>query len=72
MAGDDPRAVVPLCRAEHHREFDEGRLDLASYLEPHWRESIAWAVEAVGLFAALRRITGPKTLAEIAEKALVA
>jgi hypothetical protein len=57
LAGDDPRAVVPLCRATHHREFDEGQLDLSAYLEPHWRESIAWAVEAVGLFPALRRIT---------------
>jgi len=56
-AGDDPRAVVPLCRATHHREFDDGLLDLSPYLEPHWRESIAWSVEAVGLFPALRRIT---------------
>lgn len=55
-AGDDPRAVVPLCPT-HHREYDEGPLDLSPFLEPYYRESIAWAVEAVGLFLALRRIT---------------
>lgn len=55
--GDDTRLVVPLCAACHF-EYDEGDLDLSPYLEPHYREEVAAAVEAVGLFAALRRITG--------------
>jgi hypothetical protein len=55
-AGDDVRAVVPGCPL-HHREYDEGGLDLSPYLEPRWRAELAWAVEAVGLFAALKRIT---------------
>ena len=56
-AGDDPRAVVPLC-FKHHREYDDHLLDLSSYLEPHWRTELAWAIEAVGLFQALQRVTG--------------
>lgn len=48
--------VVPLCPA-CHRDFDDGDLDLLPYLEPHWREQVARAVEAVGLMAALKRIT---------------
>jgi hypothetical protein len=56
-AGDHPLAVVPLC-AHHHRLYDDHALDLSPYLEPEWRESVAWAVEAVGLFSALKRITG--------------
>lgn len=56
-AGDDIRAVVPCCR-RCHRAYDDGDLDLSPYLEPRWREEVAWAVEAVGLFRALRRITG--------------
>lgn len=55
-AGDDPRAVVPLCRL-CHRDYDDGELDLTPYLEPHWRSSVAWAVEVIGLFRALRRIS---------------
>jgi hypothetical protein len=35
-------------------------LDLSPHLEPHYREEIAWAVEAVGMFNALKRITGQK------------
>lgn len=58
--GDDPRITVPLCDARCHREYDEGFLDLSPYLEPHWRESVAAAVEAVGLLAALRRITNKR------------
>ncbi len=55
---DDPRAVIPLCRA-HHDEFDHaGTLDLLPYLEPWWREELAFAVERVGLMATLRRVTG--------------
>lgn len=56
-AGADPRAVVPLCR-ECHDEYDRHELDLSPYLEPHYREETAWAVEAFGLWKALRRITG--------------
>lgn len=55
-AGDDPRATVPLCR-RCHELYDDGSLDLSPYLEPHWRSAVAWAVEAVGLFRAVRRIT---------------
>jgi hypothetical protein len=54
---DDVRAVVPLC-PECHFEYDEGDLDLSPHLEPRWRDSLEWAVGAVGLFTALRRITG--------------
>jgi hypothetical protein len=57
--GDDPRIVVPLC-AEHHRLYDEEDLDLSPYLEPRYREAVAAAVLAVGLFSALRRITGKR------------
>ena len=55
--GDDPRIVIPLCPS-CHREYDDGDLDLSPYLEPHHREALAAAVLAVGLFGALRRITG--------------
>jgi hypothetical protein len=55
--GDDPRIVVALCR-NHHDEYDDGDLDLSPYLEPRHREAVAVAVEAVGLFRALQRITG--------------
>lgn len=56
-AGDDIRAVVPGCR-RHHVAYDDGDLDLTAYLEPRWRTEEAWAVEAVGLLKALRRISG--------------
>lgn len=56
-AGEDPRATVPLCRRCHDL-YERHQLDLSPYLEPHYRESVAWAVEAVGLFGALREITG--------------
>lgn len=55
-AGDDTRMVVPLCRL-CHRDYDDGDLDLLPYLEPHWRDAQACAVEAVGLFRALKRTT---------------
>jgi hypothetical protein len=58
-AGDDRRAVVPLCRRCHDL-YDAHKLDLSPHLEPHYREEIAWAVEAVGLFPALKRITGSR------------
>jgi hypothetical protein len=61
-AGDHPLAVVPLC-ARHHELYDDHDLDLSPYLEPAWRDSVAWAVEAVGLFMALRRITGKRWVA---------
>jgi hypothetical protein len=56
---NDVRAVVPLCSG-CHREYDTDSLDLSPYLEPSWRDSAAWAVEAVGMFRALRRITGQR------------
>jgi hypothetical protein len=55
--GDDPLMVVPLCR-RHHDLYDDHRLDLSPYLEPRYREEVACAVRAVGLFRALARITG--------------
>jgi hypothetical protein len=59
---DDPRAVVPLC-PDDHRAYDEGDLDLLPYLEPHFREEVAYAVELVGLMKALRRITNDRWVA---------
>lgn len=56
---DDPRAVVPLC-PDDHRAYDEGQFDLLPYLEPGFREEVAYAVELVGLLAALRRITNDR------------
>jgi hypothetical protein len=62
-AADDVRAVVALCFPDH-RAYDEGRLDLLPYLEPHWRDSLEWAVRAVGLLRALRRITNQRWVPE--------
>lgn len=42
-AGD---AVVPLCPV-HHRDYDDGDLDLLPCLEPRRRENEGWAVEAI-------------------------
>lgn len=56
---NDVRAVVPLCPV-CHRLYDDLQLDLSPYLEPVWRDAVVWAVEAVGLFRALRRITGQR------------
>lgn len=56
---DDPRAVVPLC-LECHRLYDDGRCDLLPFLEPHYRAELAYAVELVGLVAALNRITNDR------------
>jgi hypothetical protein len=56
-AANDVRAVVPLCFVDH-RLFDEGQIDLLSYLEPGWRDSQEWAAGAVGLATAMRSITG--------------
>lgn len=60
---DDALCVVPLCRWANarggcHADFDSGRLDLAPYLEPRWREEAGHAVTHVGLYGALRRISG--------------
>ena len=68
---DDVRAVVPLC-FEHHRAYDDGKLDLSGVLEPRWRDSVEWATGAVGLWKAVGYITGPLTLGEIAQRALEA
>ncbi len=57
---DDPKAVVALCPS-HHREYDEGGLDLLPYLEPGFREEQAFAALRVGLWAAVRRITNDNT-----------
>jgi hypothetical protein len=53
---DNPLAVIPLCPA-HHRDFDENALDLLPYLEPHWRDHLAFAVARHGLLATLKRVT---------------
>lgn len=55
-AANDERMTVPLC-PECHRLYDDGPLDLLPHLEPYWRDAIVAAVEAVGLMAALKRIT---------------
>lgn len=56
---NDVRAVVPLC-AVCHDAYDHHGLDLSPHLEPRWRDSLEWAVGAVGLFTALRRITNKR------------
>jgi hypothetical protein len=53
---DDARAVVALCPA-CHRLYDDGAISILEYLEPHYREELAYAVRTVGLIAALERIT---------------
>lgn len=58
-SGNDPLDVVPSCR-EHHRAYDDGKLDLLPYLEPRWREEVAQAVRHVGLVAALQRLTNAR------------
>lgn len=64
--GGDARAVIPLCPI-HHREFDEERLSILEYLEPHYRPELAFAVERVGLLATLRRVTN-EAWAPVAEE----
>jgi len=66
-AGDDVLAIVPLCRSCHH-EYDEGSLDLLPYLEPRWRDQVAWAVNAVGLMAALKRITNRRSWVPVEDR----
>jgi hypothetical protein len=53
---DDPRAVIPLGR-HCHRLYDEGGLDLLPFLEPAYREHLAFAVERHGLLRTLLRVT---------------
>jgi hypothetical protein len=59
---DDARAVVPLC-PNCHRQYDEGTLDLLPYLEPHWRDEAAYAVQLIGLSRAYRRISNETRIA---------
>lgn len=56
---EDPRAVVALC-GQCHRLFDEQALDLLPFLEPRYREELAFAVERFGLLATLRRVTNDR------------
>ena len=63
--GDDPRAVVPLCRF-CHTAYDDHRLSLLEFLEPHYREEIAFAVERVGLVTAYKRLTADWNLEGLA------
>jgi hypothetical protein len=57
----DPLCVVPLCRL-HHRGYDRGELDLLPYVEPCGRAQLAHTVGHIGLIAALRRITGIRSI----------
>jgi 5-methylcytosine-specific restriction endonuclease McrA len=52
-AAMDPLNCVPLCR-DCHRDYDERRLDLLPALRPAEQ---AYAVQLVGLIAALERLT---------------
>jgi hypothetical protein len=58
-AGDEPVAVIPLCRL-CHRAYDDGRLSVLEHLEPTYRDELAHAVHLVGLIAALQRITNQR------------
>lgn len=57
----DPLRVVALCR-QHHREYDEGALDLLQHLGVRHRAEIARAVlvHPGGILGALQRITNRK------------
>ena len=57
---DAELCTVPLCR-ELHTVFDAGRFDLSPYLT---HAEAAHAVEHLGLFGALRRITGQRWVPE--------
>ena len=59
FTGDDPRAVIALCRL-HHRAYDDGNLDLLRELEPYYREELAFAVEKAGLITTLQITTGER------------
>ena len=65
MGGDDdPRCVVPLCR-EHHRAYDTGQISILEYLEPRFREEVAYAVTLVGLVTALQQLTNERWSPEV-------
>lgn len=61
---NEPACVVPLCREATgvgcHAAFDAGELDLSVKLEPHRRKEVAHCVMHLGLFGAVRRITGDR------------
>lgn len=56
---DDPRCVVGLCRA-HHRMYDSEGFSILEYLEPDYREEIAYAVQKVGLINAYELLTNER------------
>jgi hypothetical protein len=57
---DHPDAVVPLCRVDHSA-YDENRLDLLPFMEPRYRDELAYAVKQVGLSRTFQIVTGQKT-----------
>ena len=56
---DHPDCVVPLCR-RCHCAFDDGRLDLLPYLEPHHCTELGHALRHLGLIALLERLTAER------------
>lgn len=62
---DDPQAVIPLCRT-HHRQYDQGGLDILADLEPLYRTELAFAVQRVGLMLTVRRVTNTRPNMEAA------
>lgn len=56
---DRALAVVPICRA-HHRLYDDGKLSLLEYLEPHHRHELAFAIERFGLISTLEFVTNQR------------
>lgn len=56
---DSPECVIPLCRA-HHRQFDEGDLDVLPVL---WKDEQAHAVAHVGIVTAYRCATNDRIAA---------
>lgn len=66
---DDPLAVVPLCRRDH-RAYDDGRLSILEYLEPRFREELAFAVKRVGLLSTLQRVTNERWTPERLDEAV--
>lgn len=53
----DALCVTALCR-RCRRAYDRGELNLLPYVEPAWRQQVAYAVRHVGLIGALRPLTG--------------
>jgi hypothetical protein len=49
-------ALCPTC----HRLYDDGKLSILEYMEPHYRDELARAVELVGLLRALERVTNTR------------